>query len=75
MLENLTPKKKEISCKVRTILNNLESDADKVILQNALDSVEWTNSGLTKALNEKGITISRYVVTFHREKRCSCWRI
>lgn len=74
MLEDLKPVSRQYSCKVRSILESL-SEADRKILSNALESLEWSSSALTKALNEREISISRYSVISHRERQCSCWRI
>jgi hypothetical protein len=74
MLENLTPTNRQYPCKMRSILDALE-DKDRKVLQDALDSPLWNSSALTTALNERGLKVSRYSVSSHTRKQCSCWRI
>ncbi|NBU22785.1 MAG: hypothetical protein EBS38_02580 [Actinobacteria bacterium] len=75
MLEGLTPPKKfSGTCKVGTIAANL-SEADKKILQQAIDDVNsWPIKTLAKALNERGLQISESPLYNHRGKTCVCYR-
>jgi hypothetical protein len=73
MLEGLTPKKQARPCKIKTILETLEAK-DKKILEEALFDTEWSVTGLSKALNSRGILVSDTPIAAHRTGRCSCVR-
>ena len=74
LLDDLTPEHRKYSCKIRTICETLDIE-DSVILNSAAMNPEWAVVGLSTALNKKGISISPSVITKHREKACSCWKI
>jgi hypothetical protein len=72
MLENLTPLDKARSCKVRTVMEQLEPD-DRLHLQTFLaDTDTWSSNGLSKALNTRGIFVSANTIHKHRQKACAC---
>lgn len=71
MLEGLEPQKKIPACKVRAVLQGLETK-DQEILKNALANPDWPHSTLTHELNRRGIKISEQPVRTHRLGRCSC---
>lgn len=74
LLANLQPAKPQ-PCKMGRILNTLEPE-DRAILEIALsDFATWTGAGLTKALNERGIEVTRETLHAHRLGRCSCSKI
>jgi hypothetical protein len=76
MLEGLTPPPKfSGNCKVATIANGLE-EKDKEIFMAAIDDSEaWGVKTLTKALSERGISISDSPIYNHRGKTCACYRV
>lgn len=75
MLEDLSPYTYERACKVRTVANKLE-DKDKALLYKYIeDERTWSALGLSKALSEKGISLSDQVIKRHRTKRCSCEQV
>lgn len=62
-------------CKMGRIIATLDNK-DREILDAALsDFTTWTGAGLTKALNERGIEITRETLHAHRLGRCSCSKI
>lgn len=62
-------------CKMGRIIATLE-EQDRVILENALsDFTNWTGAGLTKAINDRGIEVTRETLHAHRLGRCSCSKI
>lgn len=72
MLENLQPQTREHSCKVRTVLMQLET-ADRDALQGYLDDYDtWTANGLSKALRSRNVYISANTIQKHRNEACSC---
>jgi DNA-binding HxlR family transcriptional regulator len=73
MLEGLTPQVRKSSCKVRTILESLDSK-DQSILVDALANEQWTGNALARELTARGIAISEKPIMLHRRKECSCAR-
>ena len=72
MLENLTPLDKARTCKVRTIMEQLEPD-DRVRFQAFLTDTEtWSSNGLSKALNTVGVFVSANTIHKHRQRACAC---
>lgn len=75
MLENLTPPTKNRSCKVRTVLNQLD-DKDKEILVAAIaDENLWPAKTLCNALQGRGISLLDVSISRHRNGICSCSKI
>ena len=75
MLENLKPPTRIISCKVRTLMNELDP-ADAAILEAAvMDSGKWKIKTLCDELRKTGLVISERPITTHRARACSCWKI
>lgn len=73
MLENLTPPKRNYSCKVQTIASDLE-EKDRSIFLDAVDSPEWNFKTLSNALADKGLTIVDTAIAKHRRRQCACFR-
>ncbi len=74
MLEGLSPKERALTCRVRSVLAELDQE-DRTILENALaDSKTWGAKTLEKALKTRGITLSDNSITKHRTGICSCLR-
>jgi hypothetical protein len=73
MLEGLTPQVRKSSCKVRTILETLDTK-DQAILVDAIANQAWTSTALARELTARGIAISDKPVMLHRRKECSCAR-
>ena len=72
LLDDLTPHVKKYSCKIATILSELEP-ADRAILEAALqDTNTWTSRALANAVRQRGITLVDTSVTKHRNGLCSC---
>jgi hypothetical protein len=73
MLEGLEPTARKSSCKVRTILESLDSK-DQSILVDALANEDWTAASLARELTARGIAVSEKPIMNHKRKRCSCVR-
>jgi hypothetical protein len=73
MLEGMEPQFKKQPCKVRTILESLESK-DRDILNQALADSQWTAGALARELTQRGLPISDKPVLAHKRKGCSCAR-
>lgn len=73
MLEGLKPPPhKAWDCRVRAILEKLET-SDQEILKTALEDLEsWPAKTLSKALRERGITLADTTITKHRQLLCQC---
>lgn len=72
MLEDLTPPKRVLPCKVRDVLQELESQ-DQQILNDALaDFKNWSARTLELELRKRGILISDSSIERHRAGVCSC---
>jgi RNase P/RNase MRP subunit POP5 len=77
MLENLKVKtrRKPYSCAVRTFYESL-SEADKVILMDALCDPDVSHNGLSRALREQANTrLADTSIAKHRQGLCSCSKI
>ena len=74
LLDGLTPTKDIQPCKVgRTIIELEPSDAE--VLINALEDPRWTSRGLSRALADRGIGLSKDTVEAHMKKTCRCSKI
>lgn len=73
MLENLKMPTKQYSCRVSTVLSELD-DKDKKILSDAVMNPEWPIGTLENSLRKLGITLSGTSIKRHRTKGCSCWK-
>ena len=72
LLDGLEPAVRVQSCKTRTILETLDK-SDRAILETALaDFDKWSNGGLARALNARGIVIKADTLGIHRRGQCSC---
>lgn len=71
ILSDLELPSKRPNCKVRTVLNSLEPDDEKVLLT-ALANPLWKASTLSDALFKKGIVLDGKLITRHRKQLCSC---
>jgi hypothetical protein len=72
MLEGLRPIRKELSCKVRTILAQLEESDAKLLEQYLADLDTWPSNSLSKALKTRDLLISSNTLQKHRVGDCSC---
>lgn len=72
LLSGLTPPVKQTSCKVRTLLENLEPVDAKILEQALADTVTWPARTLQVALSERKIVISDISIGRHRKGQCSC---
>jgi hypothetical protein len=72
MLEDLTPPVKELPCAVRKILDRLDESDQKILINALSDEDTWPAKTLSRALNDKGLTVSDGPIRKHRSNRCSC---
>lgn len=74
MLENIRPPEKpKRSCALRKVMECFDAK-DQAVFQSWLDSPQWTNIGISQALNSVGVSLSRTSVQHHRTGGCSCLR-
>ena len=72
MLEDMMPPVRRTSCKVRTILEEL-NDSDRAILEKALAEHDvWSGNALGRALSQRGFVITEKPIRKHRNRECSC---
>jgi len=72
LLDDLEPVVRITTCRVRTVMEELEK-TDVQILQEALaNEVKFSNYRLSVALNSRGVKLSEDAIRRHRLKRCSC---
>lgn len=75
LLDGLEPHKKARSCRVRTLLAELDAK-DGAILESAMKSVDlWPAKTLSVALRQRGVLLSDNAITHHRSGACSCGKI
>ena len=74
LLDDLEPSKRNYTCKVALVANELEED-DRTKFYEAVNNLAWSASSLSQALMKRGILISRYPIDNHRKKVCQCWKI
>jgi hypothetical protein len=72
MLEGLRPTHKELSCKVRTILGQLEQSDAELLEQYLTDLDTWPSNSLSKALKTRDVHVSPNTLQKHRVGGCSC---
>jgi len=73
MLENLQLPAKQYSCRVKTVLSELDSK-DQKILADAVMSPEWPIGTLENSLRKLEIMLSYSSIKRHRTNGCSCWK-
>jgi len=73
MLEDLKPPARHFTCKVSTVLEQLEAK-DKEIFLAAVMSPEWKYKTLSNELAKRGIVVTDTTIKAHRTKACSCFR-
>jgi len=73
MLEDLVIPTRSVTCRVRTVKEELP-DKDAVILEQAVMNPEWPCKTLQNELLKRNIKLSDTSIKHHREKRCSCWK-
>ena len=71
MLEDLEVQPPVRRCKVRTVIESLGPDDQKILI-GALANPLWGDLPLSNALAERDIVISNMSIRKHRDHRCSC---
>lgn len=71
ILDGLEPAKRVYSCKVRTVLTEL-NDEDRGILEAAIADKAWSNTGLAASLQQRGVDLKPEAIRVHRMGACSC---
>lgn len=72
MLENLEPPKKNFTCRIRTIMSELEPKDAKILAEALSDPISWQANTLSKALKQRGIQVGQESIRRHRDGSCSC---
>lgn len=75
ILDDLQPPNRTHTCKVRTLLAELDKSDAKVLADALGDEKTWTVNGLNKALASRGIGLSCDAISRHRKGVCNCSRI
>lgn len=74
MLDGLQPPVRQFSCRVKTVVQGLESK-DAKILEQAIASPDWGSKTLSNELKKRGLLLSDNSITNHRKKSCACFRV
>ena len=72
LLTDLTPPKRLFHCKVRTLLQTLDSKDAQILEQAVNDVTGWPARTLQNALEVRGVILSDLTINRHRKKLCSC---
>jgi mRNA degradation ribonuclease J1/J2 len=72
MLDGLTPYGKQLTCRVRSVLEELDEKDREILIAAIANSKTWQARTLENSLRERGITISDTSITRHRQGHCSC---
>ena len=72
LLDNLEPPKKNRSCKIRTVKNELDKKDQEALDSYLADLERWPAKSLSNALSSKGIIVTDNTITRHRKGICSC---
>lgn len=75
LLDDLTPPKKNYTCKVRTELAKLDEKDQAVLVAAIADTTLWPAKTLANALQARGIQMIDVTISRHRQGSCSCSRI
>ena len=71
MLEGMKPTVYVPTCRVRTVLDQLDEN-DRKALEDYLTDENWLAHRLSQALRDRGVRISPNPITRHRRGQCSC---
>jgi hypothetical protein len=71
MLEGLTPPAKIPPCMIRTVMNNLDGDDQKILRDALADRDAWSNRALSKALMQRGLPLGEKIVRDRRNQPCA----
>lgn len=75
MFEAMKPReKKRYVCQVDRLLDKLD-DNDRKILIDAIADSRWTTTALLTEIRARGLTVGQNHFYAHRRKECPCWRI
>jgi len=72
MLEGLEPPKKTYSCKVGSVLSELDIDDTQIMLKALADEDTWPAWTLSQALKSRGIQVGDTPIRNHRRGSCRC---
>lgn len=72
MLENLKPKLRQFSCKVRLLIEELEPTDAEILTKAIADERGWPANTLSHSLRDLGIQVGQEVIRRHRTGVCSC---
>ena len=72
MLEDLTPPKRDLPCRVRTLSEQLDPNDSKIFLDAINNPELWPANTLAKSLRVRGVVCADVSIQKHRRKECSC---
>jgi hypothetical protein len=72
MLENLKPPARILPCKVRAILQGLETSDRDILIGALADTEAWKDHVLSEELGKRGLAVSPGSIRKHRHTQCSC---
>lgn len=72
MLEGLQPINEKRSCRVRTLLNELDEKDAQILADAIKDAQKWSTTGLSTALAARGLSLSKDSIAKHRKGNCTC---
>jgi hypothetical protein len=71
MLEGLTPPAKIPPCMIRTVMNGLDGDDQRILRDALADHDAWSHRSLAKALSERGLPLGEKIIRERRQKACA----
>jgi hypothetical protein len=74
LLDGMQPAHLVSVCKVTLIVNSLDDNDAKILVEALNDLQKWTSHSLSNALNARGLTVTRETLATHRRRACRCYR-
>ena len=74
MLEGLEPAKQHWTCRVATLLQELDKKDGDILKAAIADVRKWPAKSLQRALKERGISLADNVISKHRSQICRCYK-
>lgn len=75
LLDDLTPTRRNFSCRIKEAADNLSKDDAERLYEAVGNITGWTAKGLARELGKRGLLISDHSINRHRRGECSCSRI
>lgn len=74
MLEGLEPPKVNFTCRVKTVLEELDKKDAQILVAALADVRKWPAKTLQKALKERGLSLADTIISKHRQQLCRCFQ-